>query len=180
MICGKGPREQSCIIYLIYFRAKIFKLQAQIIAHDMEMSNDEAQEYQVSFSMVKINVSDNPRVCLETSDRLQRFPIGHCRFSRRLPVDERRQVNHLLTHFRDRSFDGRFYPRFEDAITYFCVACEYNLRLSKQCTLPMRGMDSCLLFKARRLCFEVGIRRVHRRLSLIQILFRRLAMERCG
>ena len=47
--------------------------------------------------------------------------------------------------------------RFEEAITYFCVACEYNLRLSKQCTLPMRAMDSCLLFKARRLCFEVMI-----------------------
>jgi hypothetical protein len=46
--------------------------------------------------------------------------------------------------------------RFEEAITYFCVACEYNLRLSKQCTLPMRAMDSCLLFKARRLCFEVS------------------------
>jgi hypothetical protein len=45
--------------------------------------------------------------------------------------------------------------KFEEAITYFCVACEYNLRLSKQCTLPMRAMDSCLLFKARRLCFEV-------------------------
>ena len=46
--------------------------------------------------------------------------------------------------------------RFEEAITYFCVACEFNLRLSKQCTLPMRAMDSCLLFKTRRLCFEVN------------------------
>lgn len=157
MICGKGPRERSSIIYLIYFRAKIFKLQAQIIAHDMEMSNDEAQEYQVSSLMMTIDLSDDPRVCLETPDRLQRFSIGHCRFSRRLSTDERRQVNHSMTYLRDRSFDGRFDSRFEDAITYFCVACEYNLRLSKQCTLPMRGMDSCLLFKARRLCFEVGI-----------------------
>ncbi|CAF3719635.1 unnamed protein product [Rotaria sordida] len=44
--------------------------------------------------------------------------------------------------------------KFDDAITYFCVACEYNLRLSKQCMLPMRAMDSYLLFKTRRLCFE--------------------------
>ncbi|CAF3727151.1 unnamed protein product [Rotaria sp. Silwood1] len=44
--------------------------------------------------------------------------------------------------------------KFDEAITYFCVACEYNLRLSKQCMLPMRAMDSYLLFKTRRLCFE--------------------------
>ncbi len=46
--------------------------------------------------------------------------------------------------------------RFNEAITYFCVACEFNLRLSKQCTLPMKAMDSYLLFKTRRLCFEVN------------------------
>jgi hypothetical protein len=45
--------------------------------------------------------------------------------------------------------------RFDEAITYFCVASEFNLRLSKQCTLPMKAMDSYLLFKIRRLCFEV-------------------------
>lgn len=46
--------------------------------------------------------------------------------------------------------------RFEQAITYFCVACEFNLRLSKQFSLPMKAMDSNLLFKTRRLCFEVN------------------------
>jgi hypothetical protein len=69
----------------------------------------------------------------------------------------------LLTDYKDfRSVIAAFLAgcqlmnedKFEEAITYFCVACEYNLRLSKQCTLPMRAMDSCLLFKARRLCFE--------------------------
>ncbi|CAF3634590.1 unnamed protein product [Rotaria sordida] len=97
-------------------RLRIFKLQAQIICNDMQMSNDEVQEYQK-----------------------------------------------LLTDYKDfRSVIAAFLAgcqlmnedKFEDAITYFCVACEYNLRLSKQCTLPMRAMDSCLLFKARRLCFE--------------------------
>ena len=62
------------------------------------------------------------------------------------------------------------FRRFEEAITYFCVACEYNLRLSKQCTLPMRAMDSCLLFKARRLCFEVG-RGVHERHTLLSFVY---------
>ena len=47
--------------------------------------------------------------------------------------------------------------RFDEAITYFCVACEYNLRLSKQCTLPMSAMDSQLLLKGRRLCFQVSV-----------------------
>jgi hypothetical protein len=47
--------------------------------------------------------------------------------------------------------------RFDEAIIYFCVACEFNLRLSKQCTLPMKAMDSFLLFKTRRLCFEVRL-----------------------
>ncbi|CAF3845140.1 unnamed protein product [Rotaria magnacalcarata] len=44
--------------------------------------------------------------------------------------------------------------KFDEAITYFCVACEYNLRLSKQNMLPMRAMNNHVLFKARRLCFE--------------------------
>ncbi|CAF4151954.1 unnamed protein product, partial [Adineta steineri] len=97
-------------------RLKIFKLQAQIICNEMQMSNDDVQTYQK-----------------------------------------------LLTDYKDfRSVIAAFLAgcqlmnedKFEEAITYFCVACEYNLRLSKQCTLPMRAMDSCLLFKARRLCFE--------------------------
>ncbi|CAF1020451.1 unnamed protein product [Adineta ricciae] len=97
-------------------RLRIFKLQAQIVCNDMQMSNDEVQEYQK-----------------------------------------------LLTDYKDfRSVIAAFLAgcqlmnedKFEEAITYFCVACEYNLRLSKQCTLPMRAMDSCLLFRARRLCFE--------------------------
>jgi hypothetical protein len=50
-----------------------------------------------------------------------------------------------------------FLFRFDEAITYFCVACEYNLRLSKQSALPMKAMDSYLLFKIRRLCFQVII-----------------------
>ena len=46
--------------------------------------------------------------------------------------------------------------RFEEAVTYFCVACEYNLRLSQLRTTPMKAMDNWLLFKSRRLCFEVS------------------------
>lgn len=77
--------------------------------------------------------------------------------------DEVQEYQKILTDYKDfRSVIAAFLAgchlmnedKFDEAITYFCVACEYNLRLSKQCTLPMRAMDSCLLFKARRLCFE--------------------------
>jgi hypothetical protein len=83
--------------------------------------------------------------------------------SMQMSNDEVQEYQKLLTDYKDfRSVIAAFLAgcqlmnedKFEEAITYFCVACEYNLRLSKQCTLPMRAMDSCLLFKARRLCFE--------------------------
>ncbi|CAF4360841.1 unnamed protein product, partial [Adineta steineri] len=97
-------------------RLRIFKLQAQIICHDMQMSNDEIQEYQKILSDYK---------------------------------DYRSVIAAFLAGYQLMNED-----KFDEAITYFCVACEYNLRLSKQCTLPMKAMDSSLLFKARRLCFE--------------------------
>ncbi|CAF3325058.1 unnamed protein product [Rotaria socialis] len=97
-------------------RLRIFKLQAQIICNEMQMTNDEVQEYQKLLVDYK---------------------------------DFRSVIAAFLAGCQLMNED-----KFEDAITYFCVACEYNLRLSKQCTLPMRAMDSCLLFKARRLCFE--------------------------
>ncbi|CAF0892278.1 unnamed protein product, partial [Didymodactylos carnosus] len=81
----------------------------------------------------------------------------------RMANEQLQEYQRLLTDYKDyRSVIAAFLAgcqlmnedKFEEAITYFCVACEYNLRLSKNCTLPMRAMDSCLLFKVRRLCFE--------------------------
>jgi hypothetical protein len=37
-----------------FFRLRIFKLQAQIICNEMPMSNDEVQEYQVEFFLIRI------------------------------------------------------------------------------------------------------------------------------
>jgi len=37
-----------------FFRLRIFKLQAQIICNEMQMTNDEVQEYQVEFFLIKI------------------------------------------------------------------------------------------------------------------------------
>lgn len=87
-------------------------------------------------------------------NRIQRFSFHHRRLSRWFFSHEWRKVRRKFV-FIDPFLEFTFF-RFEEAITYYCVACEYNLRLSKQCTLPMRAMDSCLLFKARRLCFEVS------------------------
>ncbi len=55
MIYGKNlPNIICCFFFIIrksifYFRLRIFKLQAQIICNEMQMSNDVVQEYQVSF-----------------------------------------------------------------------------------------------------------------------------------
>lgn len=97
-------------------RLKIFQLQAEIIAHEVTMSNEQIQEY-----------------------------------------------HRILNDYRDyRSVIAAFIAgyqlfhdnRFDEAMTYLCVACEYNLRLSKQYTTPMKAMDKNLLHRTRRLCFE--------------------------
>ncbi|UJR30705.1 hypothetical protein I4U23_018225 [Adineta vaga] len=44
--------------------------------------------------------------------------------------------------------------KHNEANMYFCVACEFNLRLSRRGARPMKAMDNWLLLKTRRLCFQ--------------------------
>ncbi|CAF3297407.1 unnamed protein product [Rotaria socialis] len=83
--------------------------------------------------------------------------------SMKMSNDEVQEYQKILGDYKDfRSVIAAFLVgyqlmnenKFDEAITYFCVACEYNLRLSKQNLLPMRAMDNHVLFKTRRLCFE--------------------------
>lgn len=75
-----------------------------------------------------------------------------------MSIDARRKVSVADTRSSFLSTFPLADHRFEEAITHFCVACEYNLRLSKQGTLPMKGMDNSLLIRTRRLCFDVRIK----------------------
>ncbi len=57
MIFGKeliliSKKKNKCFGF--FFRLRIFKLQAQIICNEMQMNNDEVQEYQVEFFLIRI------------------------------------------------------------------------------------------------------------------------------
>ena len=49
MIFGNYYSHLKLNLHMKSFRLRIFKLQAQIICNDMEMTNDQVQEYQVEF-----------------------------------------------------------------------------------------------------------------------------------
>jgi hypothetical protein len=58
MMFGKKKKNKN-EIFLNFFSLRIFKLQAQIICNEMQMSNDEVQEYQVEYflflKIIKLN-----------------------------------------------------------------------------------------------------------------------------
>lgn len=44
--------------------------------------------------------------------------------------------------------------KYEDAATFFCVACEYNERITANLSLRMKGMDHDFLLATRRRCLK--------------------------
>lgn len=45
--------------------------------------------------------------------------------------------------------------RYEEAATFFCVACEYNERITSNLTCLMKGMDHDFLLINRRKCLKL-------------------------
>ena len=57
------------------------------------------------------------------------------------------------------------FKRFEEAATFFCVACEYNERITLNLSNMMKGMDHEFLLASRRKCLKLWNKSVIRRFA---------------
>jgi hypothetical protein len=60
--------------------------------------------------------------------------------------------------------------KYEDAATFFCVACEYNERITVNLTLKMKGMDHEFLLLNRRRCLKLWNQSVLKRFTHSNVL----------
>lgn len=165
---------RQLLIEMIDKEIKTYDFPASMIASTLLHQDLRLQHVLVYFSANRIEQIYRQRLVLdlirlssipqeETRLRIFKYEAQMMCNETKMTDDEAQEYQKILTDYKDyRSVIAAFLAgcqlmreeKFDEAITYFCVACEYNIRLSARGSLPMRAMDSSLLFRTRRLCFD--------------------------